>query len=274
MSLPNFLISTSRAIYLYRDKLEKMPQDHGVYFGLTKIPEIGYCALGRNNFDGTGGGNPNGVNSLEFIDKNFNHLSTVRAEFIRDGHQILYKDESIYITNTGLNCITAVHKSGKGANIQLYDELGTDVHHINSINWHDDKWYLNQHRREFGQDNGGIAIFDNNWKFLEYIEVGKHTHNCLIKDGFLWVSDSDNGQLFKINLETKDKTVFPIDQRMTRGLIITNEHLLIGLSEKDTRENRHKNKTGRIKVYLYPSMEWVHTIEIPDCGQVNDLLLL
>jgi len=272
----NFLVATSKAVYLNSSKeLLKIHEGNGVYFGLTaNYPQ--YYVLARNNFDGTGGGNPNSMNGIIIFNKDFKTLGSVDLDFVKDGHQILYKDSSLYICNSGLDAISKIHSDGRLAHITFDVSFGQDICHYNSISSHNDRWYIAQHRTEVGKDNGGISVYDNEWKFLQFIEVGKHVHNCIVKDGFLWVANSYTGTLVKIDLnDTNNKTEYTVLKGyLSRGLIITDEYLLCGLSEFDSRENRHANRSGRISIFKYPEMEFLDQIIISDCGQINDLLLV
>ncbi len=271
-----FLIATSKKLILYENgKLTTLQDSKGVYFGTTKLDNFGYCFLARNNFDGSGGGLTNSINSFEFFDLKFEYLYSISLQgLVKDGHQIYCKDDIIYITNTGVNCITTVQKSGEVNHIQLYNEIGEDIHHINSINYYNGYWYINQHRKTRGLDDGGVAIFDNNWKYVDFIDIGKHCHDVIFQDNCLWSSDSDVGEIIKVNLSNKEKLTYLIDSAlMTRGLAINNDYLLVGLSEYDKREMRHKSKTARVKIYKHFNMEHVVTIEIEGVGQLNNLLL-
>lgn len=276
LDLPfRFLISTSQAVYLYDLGLRKIHEGNGVYFGISsKSPQ--YFVLARNNFDGTGGGNPNGINSLIIFDEEFKALGDVQLEdFVKDGHQIYCKDNILYVCSSGLDAISKIHSDGRLAYITFGESFGNDICHYNSINYYNDKWYITQHRTEKGKDNGGVSIYDSDWKFLEFIEVGKHVHNCNVKDGFLWVTDSSNGAIVRIELNNpSNKVTFPVlTGYLSRGLIITDQFLLCGLSEFDTRENRHSHKNGRISVFKYPEIEFLDQIIVPNCGQINDLFL-
>lgn len=266
------LITTSRFVYLYTKGQLKTLLSGGVFFGICKSPN-GYIVLNRNNFDGTGGGNPNGYNSIEYFDKSFQHTGSIQLDFIKDCHQLYCdSDNNVLFTNTGLNLITQITLDGQIGHFAPDKEYNKDINHYNSIYFSNDRWYLCQHRKN-DKDDGGIAIFDNQWKFIEYINIGRHAHNCLVQDGYLWSTDSDNGELVRINLETKERNNFKVgNDLMTRGITISGDKILIGLSEPDTRENRHTNKTARIGIYKYPEIEYIDTIEIPDSGQLNDLL--
>lgn len=276
MRLPfKFTINTSKKILFYDNgEISLLKDGNGVYFGGTAHPDYGYIVLARNNFDGTGGGNVFGCNLLEFFDKNFTYFGGGNIPFVDDGHQIFYRNDIIYLVNTGRNVISTLQKSGEVGYIQLYNEIGIDHHHINSINFHDNKWYICQHRMK-DKDDGGVAIFDDNWKFIEYINIGKHAHNCFVYDGYLWSCDSDNGQIVRVDLVTKETLQYSIAHKlMTRGILIKDGFLLVGLSEYDTRENRHGNKTGKIAVYQYPEMMYIGEIVLDDVGQVNDLVFI
>lgn len=276
MDLPfKFLISTSKGVYLYKDSQITKIYQGGVCFGLAKLIDQ-YIVLNRNNYDGSGGGNPNGVNSLEFFDLNFHHIGGVSLEFIKDGHQIFVDDnQDVIITNTGLNVLTKITQDGKISNLFPNPERGQDVHHYNSISKYKNLWMINQHRSQSNQDDGGVLLFNENWEKIEYVPVGKHAHNCLGRDGFIWVTKSYDGKLVRIELESKNKVEYDIAPGyLTRGLIITDQYLLVGLSEFDHRDSRHKSKTVRIYIYDYPSITYVDKIEIPDSGQCNDLLLV
>lgn len=268
-----FLITTSRKVLLYDNGNIREILNGGVFFGVCKLPGYGYTVLNRNNFNGTGGGNPDSTNRLEFLNENFDYVQTAFLDFIKDGHQITCVDDIIYVTNTGFNVITSLQKTGEAGHIEVYKEVGKDINHINSINFYNNKWWLCQHRM-YDKDDGGVAVFDSDWRFLCYYNIGKHAHNAVVKDGHLWSTDSDNGQIIKINLETKERIEYSIAHNlMTRGLIITDDYLVVGLSEFDVREKRHAEKTGQVAFYKYSTMEYVSSLELPGVGQVSDLLL-
>ena len=276
MNLPDFLVSSSKAVFLYKDnQFKEVSIGDGIWYGLTKYPE-GFIFLTRKNLNGTDGGNPNATNTLEFYDKEFKltgHNSNIDT---RDGHQILCIGNVLYVCNSGKNTITYIGRLGYGNHICLYpSEVGLDVHHMNSISFYDDKFYICQHRTKFGLDNGGVSVWGKGWNFIEHIEIGTHAHNAQIKDGFLWSCDSENGVIVKINLDTKERQEYSVSHDcMTRGLAINENFLLVGLSERDTRERRHFNKTGRIVIYSYPDMKFFHELKLDGVGQINDILLV
>jgi hypothetical protein len=276
MNLPfNFLISTSKSLWMYKEnKLKELQSGRGVYFGLAKTDSF-YVALARNNFDGTGGGNPNGVNSLEFFDLDGNYKHNVSLDIIKDGHQLLYKDGSIYVVNSGYNLITKLFPDGDSKHLAVMGEYGEDIHHLNSISYNNGLFFIAVHRDKKGEDNGSVRVYESNLKFVTSFHIGKHCHNASIKDGFLFSCASKDGKLIRFDLNNpQDKTEYAVTGGyLTRGIIITDQYLLLGLSEFDTRENRHGSKTGRINIYEYPSMSYLDVIQIPDCGQVNDILL-
>lgn len=269
----SFLISASRGVYLYqKDKIRQIFSG-GVCFGLGHHNGQ-YIVLNRNNQDGTGGGDPTGINSLEFFDKDFNHLGGVLIDFIKDGHQF-YCDSNgdIIITNTGLNILTKVTQKGEVINLAPDGIQGQDIHHYNSLSFKYDKWYVCQHRK-YEKDDAGVSVFNKDWQFIEYIKSGKHAHDCIVQDGFLWSTDSFNGNLIRTELTTKKQMSYPVSKYLTRGIIISYDKLLVGLSEFDDRANRHGIKTGRIMVFNYPEISYEGLIEIQDCGQINNLLLV
>ena len=277
MGLPfNFLISTSKHILLYeKNNVRSLHTGSGVYFGIAKGHGL-YFIIGRNNFDGTGGGFTDSLNSLVIIDSTFTVKGEIPIGFVKDGHQLLFKDDSLYICNTGYDIITKLTADNQMSHITFSDSYGKDICHYNSINFYENKWYVTQHRTEFGKDDGGISIYDNEWKRLDYIEIGKHIHNCVVDGDYLFATDSYNGQLVKINLKDKnDKVIYPILKGyLSRGIIIKDGYLLCGLSEFDVREKRHLEKNGRISVFKYPEIEFLDQIIIEGIGQVNDMLLI
>ncbi len=273
MNLPKFIITTSKSVFLYHNGLNEISKGRGVYFGVTQYVN-GCIVLARNNFDGTGGGNTKGTNSLEFFDKDFNYKGHTDVPFVIDGHQILAVGNDLYITNSGLNIVSKINIDGTVEPIRLYTEMGRDIHHINSINFYNGEWYITQHRRNYGMNDGGIAIFTKHWSFNQYIDIGKHPHNVVIKDGFIWSTDSFNGKLVKINLnDHNDRTIYEINSRLlTRGLIVTDQYILVGLSQHDIREKRHDAHDAYIYVYDR-SMKFIENIILSNVGQLNDLLL-
>lgn len=276
-----FLISTSKKILLYNNGIiTDIDKDNGVYFGLCHINNIGYAALARNNYSlkyGMGG-DPNGANSLEIFDKNFIKIHSLKLDIIKDGHQLLYKDDFIYFCNSGRNLITKIRFDGYVENIAPFKFFGSDFHHINSIKYHNGYYYIVSHRTSVGSDDGSITVYDSNWSLIHLIKIGDQSfpHDVVIKNGFLYTCNSKDGKIISYELSNfNKKEEYIIDgNRITRGLLITNEFLLCGLSEFDTRENRHFNKLGMIYAYKYPEMEFIGKMELDGAGQCNDLLLV
>lgn len=274
----NFLVATSKALFLYRNnEFKKLQDSKGVYFGLT-CDNTYYIALARNNFDGTGGGNTNSPNSLEFFDQNGDYMNSVSLDkLILDGHQLFYKQGALYIANTGANLVTKLFQDGDFKHIAPFTEYGKDINHINSIAYHKGLYYVVCHRDKEGDDNGSVKVFNTDWSYITSFYIGKHAHNAVICDGFLFSCSSKDGKLVRFELNNpENKVEYDIAPGyLTRGIIISNDIILVGLSEFDTRENRHIGTTGKIRVLKYPEMEFIEDIVIEDkCGQINDLLLV
>lgn len=269
----SFIISASKGLYIYKNNKIQQIFVGGVMFGISSYRN-GYIALNRNNYDGTGGGmNTNSENSLEFFNKDFVHIHTLKVPCIKDGHRITVYNDDLYVTNTGMNLITKIKFNGEVTNFAPDEKYGKDINHYNSISFNNDKIYICQHRKN-EKDDGGVSVFNKDWQFLEYINIGKHAHDCEVFNNFLYSTDSFAGNLIKVDLTNKKQISFPITKYMTRGIIIKDDIILIGLSEFDSRESRHLPKMGRIMAYRLSNMEYLGLIELPDAGQINNLLLI
>ena len=276
MNLSKFLITTSKSVYLYDNGLKEIHTGNGVYFGVTRCGLDRYIVLARNNQDGTDGGHIAGINSLIFFDENFKKINEVQLDIIKDGHQICcdFKGD-LYICNSGLNLITRIQQNGKADNLCLNGMYGEDINHYNSLSFKNDYWYICRHRSEHGKDDGGILIFNKDWNFLTSVEVGKHAHNAIEKDGFVWSTLSSEGKLVRIErANLLNRKVYNIAPGfLTRGLVITDEYLLCGVSEFGVRSERHKEKDAYIYTFKYPEIEYINKITLNGCGQLNDILL-
>jgi hypothetical protein len=106
-------------------------------------------------------------------------------------------------------------------------------------------------------------------KKSESFYLGEQCHTIQYYDNEFWYCDSFNSRVTSIsgNSIQVDSTC------LIRGMALKDGKLYVGLSEKATRAERHKDVDGKIKIFDFKSKKHLETVTIKNCGQVNEIIL-
>jgi hypothetical protein len=235
----------------------------GAYYSTTWDPEH-YYVLCRNYE------NPELGNRILVFNRDFQQVREIDCSgLIREGHQMRYANGSLLVCNTNYNCLTRIGVMD-GSIEHFYPLPGSrdsNFNHINSISIHGDRLWLvaaNRYRNSF------FMCFDYPAMTLREIDaVGLAAHNIIEWQNWKLICDSFHGSLvlirkgldeakkefpmYTVHLlpdtnevlvdrivmnnayfrERKGVPIFP------RGLAVTEDLALIGISEITRRAMRH-----------------------------------
>jgi hypothetical protein len=250
-------------------------------------------------------------NSILVLDNTLEQIEEIELKgAIREGHQMFFRDNALFICNTNKNCISKFNL--KDASVQDFYPIpkkkNRNLNHINSICIKDSSMFLvaaNRFRNSF------VLELDLETCAMQSVDsVGLQAHNILpasfgnvICDSFhgsvvVWnTSYSDDGlesSMYSIFLlpEEKDILVEEITQKRVafrerrggpifpRGLALTDDLLLVGLSEWGKGTAR-LDSTGRImlidefsNVLLSNKCKMAQALDLGATGAVMEVRVL
>ncbi len=181
------------------------------------------------------------------------------------GHQIQYHQGYIYLTDTGRNCIQRLNCDtfrSQGI-IPNAAKFGSDIDHINSI-------FIDSGLLYVGCLEGTVYVY--NLDTLGLIgEYGfpKELHNLFMLDNELLSNHSDKGYIVDA-VGNPFLEVGPYN----RGVVITDEYLLVGQSAVLKTDRRAGDSPGHITIFNRFIREKIGRIELPGIGQLMEIRCL
>lgn len=241
------LVGTSNALLLIENRKNIRVLRKGCFYGVTYDEEYIYAIERGRGF-------------INIFDKKlqFKEKKKVPANH---AHQILYSPEfkKIIVTSTGTNELLLVDKNFKVQNLR-YPSTRVDKNHINSIFVHNNHIYTYEHdlestKKERG--NGGVRKLDQNYKPEKAWKIGQQGHNVYIKDEYIYILDTFGQKFSRRKMcssypEKSIETLISIKEYGRfgcRGLSITNDQTVIGLSKWLSREKRGDRHEGYVVFY-------------------------
>jgi hypothetical protein len=183
--------------------------------------------------------------AIEILDRNLDYVDTIGLSGVTDVHQILFHNGNLYVTSTGSNLIYIYDENLEEVDIWAPDPdfHGKDINHFNSLWMGIERAYVVAH-------NGGgsqIYAFDLLSRELIYIaDIGMGSHNVYYHEGEVITLSSDDGYI----VSSKGKVYNLNRNKYPRGLVVSDNHSIVGLSEHVTdRGLRHKERRGAVQLY-------------------------
>jgi hypothetical protein len=194
-------------------------------------------------------------------------------------HQIEWIDDKVLAANTGRNCLSVFNENGEWIrdiyfNNIRYDKKGEDRsgNHFNSIHRFGEKVFVLAHN-----NNRPSQLWELDWPGLDMVGVKEGNaywaHNIWLGERGCVICDSKNGTLYEL---TSQKTIWqqPGDNKwLTRGLCVSENHIIVGYSQHSERKDRYWNNGG-IWVIDRKSLKTLDAISLPGTGQVYDIRLV
>ena len=179
-------------------------------------------------------------------------------------HQLHCQGDFLWVVDTGHNL---VHK----INLKTYEhdtivpdpslDLTKDIIHLNAVWVKDDIVYIGSHQ-------GIVFCYNINTNK----QICKHRydpdmHNIFILDNHLCTHMSAKGKIVDNNKHTFLKT-----KPYSRGIVITDEYILVGISPVAIRDRRSGNLDGSIVIYdRKQNNKMIGKIIIPNAGQIIEI---
>ena len=217
------------------------------------------------------------TNILEY-DKNFNFTRVVTNETHSGTHQILYKDDIIWVVSTNTNCIHRIHLNGKkdyflpleGIYNKLPSEL-EDTNHYNSILIIDDKLYISAHNR---YEPSYILVYHYpSLRLIHRIEgIGRKIHNILVIKDEIFTLDSGGTQSLISNKGFSLKLGNP--DQFLRGMACSEDYIFAGCFPWSEDRKIRTGGDSEIVIIDRKSMEISERITVKDVGNINEIRLL
>jgi hypothetical protein len=286
------LIGSPRGVFIIDDALGNHTVKHilqGSVYGVSFNEDKIFVARRKHN--------------IVFLDKNLKRSGTAPKLQIASVHQIHYdvQDKLLYITDTVHDRIVAYDpvKNKIQKQIKLKGATNKEMH-FNSVwrNPEDKKIYGYIHCFEGisnppEQQRPYAIRLDDNLKIEHKWRMGKKGHNVYVENGYIYVLDT-----FGEDCNTKKNHIVsrmirkPIDSPpesqpseilfdvseyvnyCVRGLCVSDDHVVVGLSTLGNRGNRMKKCNHGYVVIYDRNYKKIKDIHIKNCGQVYETRLL
>lgn len=273
----NILVSTSRsfmAINLDNGAYEIIDRGNGLYYGITYSDNQIYVAARRGE---VGSEKERELEDGEIIVYDFNKqlLQRLKPSFsLRDMHQIQFYNFWLWICCTFDNKLavydgTTWHEWFPNPNINY------DYNHFNSLTFeeNDSNIYIyilahNLHRNseiwKFVYPKLSFGSFQvSDIKLIDKQDLGVQSHNIFLRESEVYTCSSGEGSIisnynFSIKLG-----------KFTRGLAVTDELIIVGISELSERKKR--SFTTSYIVVLDRSWKFIKGIKMPEEGIITEL---
>lgn len=274
---PDFIFLSSKGMFIVKNKQITNPlfsvfEDAYTSANSVYMPFFGLSWNEENIFLGRRAQDKN-RDIIEIYSKSFNRLSIVPF-FFSDLHQILYYKNTLYITDTGRDCVYKWDEH----NIDKVFSLENHQYnrHINSL-WfdnNDDLWLACHNWASKNDRNSFCLQLDKSFDIVDRFDIGKDIHNVMVDRNYLYVCDSGNSIFYKINLFDKtDKSILFLSG-FCRGLASTEKYLLVGSSPRMCKEQRMETCDCIIYLIDKSSFNIVDKIVFQDIGMSVDLRIV
>jgi len=222
-------------------------------------------------------------NKLIKLDKKGNYIDYKNLNGFENPHQIIITTDVKCFTNTENDLIELTYTDLSDLPIKdknylidlktldnVVNDLKVDSHHVNSLCLNDNKIFFCLHNR--GTKPSQYFYIDLETDKIQYIcDYGFCSHNCEIEGDFLYTFDTEGGNFACINWKTgKGWETKLVDRKdyFLRGLVITKNHFIIGVSLTDTNAN---NGNSQILFVDRETKEIVNRYDIEGYNSVNDI---
>ncbi len=202
---------------------------------------------------------------------------------VHDVHQIAIRDDTLWLTDTGLNRLHSFDLvKGTTTAVLPVGEERDDVHHLNALLVHEEHLLVGLNNR--GQRDAEILrlpfpVLRDEVGEHDALSLGTiskvsgftHTHDLEPFEGGLICCASHDGLVLRADVPA---VLFEVDG-WARGLAVTDDGIWSGVSRFAERSRRHAGDLdGELKLFDPSTGECLRRVTLSGAGQVNDLLTL
>jgi len=274
------LISTYKKVLLYVDgEAITVSQQFVSHAGLTWDYRFIYVVAREVEF---------GTDTYGLVfDRKLNLIRTSLLPGVLGPHQCIYRNDEIFITNTGHNTISAwdghdnVRTVWRGRERILEDPTTDD--HLNSV-WYDDQhFYICEHRRGPSK----VRVLDHRWKLKDSWDIGEQIHNLFVEEGKAYIGNSlhegilvrdlETGAVKHVPIiETLDWTPQPVERLIRkaylRGMAKSLDRFYVGCSAIAPRGDRSEGQSA--VAILDNDLNYIDKIVLEDTGALCELRIV
>jgi hypothetical protein len=209
-----------------------------------------------------------------------------------DVHQIAYANGGLYIANTKYNTLLFQSLEGDKRQEYVFENVRTDVNHINSVYPCGGQVYVVLHNQRRRQSELALLQhdFSNGLTLRQRLSLWhENCHNVFFDESYLYYNASLAKRLVVVDLERErvsKKLSFagiasdmPDNSGHVKGISATKDHLVVGVSEHTTRDKRPTSK-GYLAIVNRHSLSTLAVIDLnlPDLphpiGNINEVRCL
>jgi len=214
--------------------------------------------------------------------KNINRQgSKIKFTEVLDVHQINCTSgiwgTHIILTDTKRNRIILYELPKKRITIgSISINTEEDIHHVNAVLkqplWNSN-FYVGLNNK--GTSESQVMVINECEQSVDELITLKgiyHTHDLEPYQGDILISASHQGFVYSFN---KKEPLFYTGDVWTRGLTVAPEGIWVGYSAVSPRSSRQDpNLKNSINLFSHHKFELIKSIEIPEVGQINDLIYI
>jgi hypothetical protein len=236
----DWLVSTHKGLYAVNLAGAKCIA-HGWFFGICQFDGYLYIYENCAERDRT---KPLGrIIKLRLSDNKLSEPLVIAKGLDANCHQIRVLDELLCVVDTANQAVLLYDLNGCLVDVKrpfpvapVVDRTGAYLH-INSIAKVGSRIAVLLHNgRAIPEKHSELAWLDSDWNVQERVPLDGHFCHDIVEDahGILWHSASKTGELM-----ASDGRRLKVDNdRMTRGLVVSSDHIVVGLSGFGARERR------------------------------------
>jgi len=259
------LVGTSRNLFLIKDdKVISILDDKDTYYGITWSPTQLFVVERRKE-------------CITMFQEGMPLVYFTFPDGLKELHALHY-NSGLYAIETQRNCIVEIGFENEGFKRHFHRGDEETHYHINTMFCTDDYIYVVEHNNTVKTGNRSmVVVYNYDFKFIrEYKDMGNSSHNVCVDDGYMYVCNSMEQSIIKMNMETEEKEIIDMSQYhsgLTRGISFVGDRRYVGISEFATRKERHLG--GNVAILEFDK-DWnfLNKIRIKGCGQLLEIRVI
>jgi len=234
-----------------------------------------------------GGGSVSNQNDRQLMiyegSKSFNLIGAIPLDArTGDIHQVAYANHGLYISNSRFNSLVYQHLEEDVRHEYFFENIAYDRNHVNSIYPRGDRMMIVLHNKGHRESELAVLRHDLSKGFMLERSLSLWhfaCHNVFVDGHTLLYNASPVHSLIKVDLKKKQVAGRISFEGHSKGLSVTRDHLVVGLSE-DTFRDRRSMSRGRLAIIDRNSFSVRSTVDLSlpslphPIGNVNEVRCL
>jgi hypothetical protein len=263
---PPFIMTTAFSIITCCDSVYKSvkhaDQTTRAFYGITWDEDTIYCSRVLDDEDGRS-------EHLISLGPDFKEIDVLPGIF-SSAHQIHYHENSIAIASPGEETRgwlldTTTHEA------VIWGDNIDNAEHLNAVYRDDNSWWVNFNNHTLGGKSKIVNLSDDFSTIIETIDIGDQAHNIARVGDLLYICSSGEGKLLVYSLSTKNIVDEVEGLDWVRGLVITDDYILVGSAVKTTDQAQRLNSCTEVHLIDRTTLVVLDTLTFSECGPVYEL---